>query len=575
MNKKKITESRANKRVAIYCRVSTYNQGQGEYTSLDTQEDLLRNYCKVKGWEVYDTYVDTKTGTTIEREHLTRLLKDAENKKFDIVIATKLDRISRSMKDFYNINEILVSNDVDLVLATQNIDTTSSMGRFNRNVLMAFAEFERDMIAERTREKLFSQAQKGYWGGGIVPIGYDVKEKKLEVNEQEKELVNRIFRYYLETPSTNQVSIRLNEEGYRTKNRTSKNGKQSGGGKFHKQSIRDILANEMYVGWVPYKGEKFKGIHTPIIDQELFDKVKERMNLSIVETKITHENESPLSLLGITKCGHCGSLLTTTSTFKKEQQKRYYFYKCSKAAHHTKDHCSAREIPADALEKCVLDTLQFLVNDKEFLLSTTKQITGNSHKGVVKLKSDIANFKRNQTTISQQLRTLVNNLTDNPSLKGSDIIGKKIVELEREKIDITALIQKSERELERIQTSEVDTDILKEMLSEFCNLYDTYTPLQKRRLNHLIFSGIVSTFKRKEDSGYLEIQIRGDGSIKKTWDEIKKETQTAKVRTSGSHRSATNTRILSRFCLKSPLFSAIRTKVLRRFSSIIPVCHTI
>jgi site-specific DNA recombinase len=144
---------------------------------LDTQEDLLRNYCKVKGWEVYDTYVDTKTGTTIEREHLTRLLKDAENKKFDIVIATKLDRISGRMKDFYNINETLVSNDIDLVLATQNIDTTSSMGRFNRNVLMALAEFERDMIDERTRKKLHNQTQKDYWGGGIVPIGYDAKGK--------------------------------------------------------------------------------------------------------------------------------------------------------------------------------------------------------------------------------------------------------------------------------------------------------------------------------------------------------------------------------------------------------------
>lgn len=538
MNKKKITESRAGKKVAIYCRVSTYNQGQGEYTSLDTQEELLKNYCKVKGWEVFDTYIDTKTGTTIERDSLSRLLKDAEAKKFDIVIATKLDRISRSMKDFFEINEILAMHDIDLVLATQNIDTTSSMGRFNRNVLMAFAEFERDMIAERTREKLFSQAQKGYWGGGLVPIGYDVKEKKLVVNEQEKELVNKIFQYYLETPSTNQVSIRLNEEGYRTKSRTSKGGKKSGGGKFHKQSVRDILANEVYVGWIPYKGEKFKGIHAPIVEQELFDKVKERMNLSIVETKITTETESPLALLGITKCGHCGSLLTTSSTFKKEQQKRYYFYKCSKAAHHTKNHCSARDIPAEALEKCVLDIMQFLVNDKEFLHSTAKQIAGNSGEGVARLKSDIANFKRNQTNISQKLRSLVDSLTNNPSLKASEEIGKTIVALEHEKIELHTLIQKNERELERIQTREVDIEVLKEMLADFCNLYDTYTPQQKRRLNHLLFSGIVSSFKRNEDSGNLEIQIRGDGSIKKTWDELKKETQMAKrVRTSGSHGS--------------------------------------
>ena len=177
---RKHNPGKSTKRVAIYCRVSTYNQAQGDYSSLDTQEELLKKYAQARGWDVHDIYVDTKTGTTLERDELTRLLSDAKAKKFDIVLVTKLDRMSRSIRDFYEINEILVANDIDLVCATQNIDTTSSMGRFNRNMLMSFAEFERDMIAERTREKLFSQAQKGYWGGGIVPLGYDVKEKKMD-----------------------------------------------------------------------------------------------------------------------------------------------------------------------------------------------------------------------------------------------------------------------------------------------------------------------------------------------------------------------------------------------------------
>ncbi len=542
MNKKRVVEKRADKKVAIYCRVSTYNQGQGDYTSLDTQEELLKSFSKVKGWEVYDTYVDTKTGTTNEREALSRLLKDAEQKKFDIMLATKLDRISRSMSHFFEINETLVTHDIDLVLATQNIDTTSSMGRFNRNVLMAFAEFERDMIAERTREKLFSQAQKGYWGGGTVPIGYDVKEKKLVVNETEKELVNTMFKYYLETPSTNQVSIRLNEEGYRSKVRVSKAGKQNGGGKFHKQSIRDILRNEVYLGWIKFKEEKFKGIHEPIVDQVIFDKVQERMNQSIVETKITTENNSPLALLGITKCAHCESLLSTSSTFKKVQQKRYYFYKCSKAAHHTKDHCPSRDIPAEALENCVLDTMQFLVNNKEFLDSIARQISGNGGDSLSQLNTEITNYKRNYSVITKKLKSLVDKLSEDASLKKSETIGKTIHELEAQKSDLWVLIQKKEREKEKIEAGEVDTAVLKDMLLDYCRLYQNQTPLEKRRINHLIFSAIVSNFKRNEDVGYLEIQIRGDGTIRKTWDEIKKYQMAKQVRTSGSFRSKGRTR---------------------------------
>jgi site-specific DNA recombinase len=537
MNKKKLVDKHA-KKAAIYCRVSTYNQSQGDYSSLNTQEELLRSFCKTREYELHDTYIDTKTGTTIEREHLSRLLKDAADKKFDVVIATKLDRISRSMKDFFEINEVLASNNIDLVLATQNIDTTSSMGRFNRNVLMAFAEFERDMIAERTKEKLFAQAQKGYWGGGVVPIGYDVKDKKLVVNESEKELVQRIFKYYLENPSSHQVSRRLNEEGYLTKVRVSKNGSKTGGVKFHKNSVKDILRNSVYTGWIKYKNERFSGVHTAIVDKDLFDKVQERIDQSIVETKITVETESPLTLLGITKCAHCGSLLSTSSTFKKEQQKRYYFYKCSKAAHQTKEHCPARDIPADALESTVMDALQFLVNDDEFLNSITKQISGNAGDDINQLNTDITDLKRNQVKISQKLGSLMDRLTDDSKLKTSETVSKTIGDLENQKADIAILIQSKQRELEKAKTGEVDIAVLKEMLSDFCNLYVTYSPMEKRRLNHLVFAGIVSNFKRSEESGYLEIQIRGDGSIRKTWEEIKRKVQSAKVRTSGPSGSA-------------------------------------
>jgi site-specific DNA recombinase len=322
------SQPQAATKAAIYCRVSTYNQGQGDYSSLKTQEDLLRSYCKTKGWDIFDIYVDTRTGTTMEREALNKLLQDAQDRKFNIVLATKLDRLSRSMKDFFEINEALAANNVDIVLATQNIDTTSSMGRFNRNVLMAFAEFERDMIAERTLEKLYSQAQKGYWGGGHAPLGYSVTDKKLFVEPTEAELVKRIFRYYLEDPSTTRVAERLNSEGYRTKTRLTKSGKRTGAARFTKQSVRGILLNKVYLGTIKFSGEEFKGIHVAIVGEPDFAKVNAIMGESAKNPRASSPAESPLTLLGITQCGHCESLLSSSSTFKKKQQRRYYYYKC-------------------------------------------------------------------------------------------------------------------------------------------------------------------------------------------------------------------------------------------------------
>jgi site-specific DNA recombinase len=182
------------------------------------------------------------------------------------------------MKDFFEINELLIDNDIDVVFATQNIDTTSSMGRFNRNVLLAFAEFERDTIAERTREKLYSQAQKGYWGGGHEPLGYDVKDKRLIVNSTEAQLVQRVFNYYIEDPSTNAVSKKLNAEGFRTKARVKKDGTHVGAGLFTKQAVRDMLRNTIYIGQISFKEEKFKGLHDAVVEEGLFTKVQQRLD---------------------------------------------------------------------------------------------------------------------------------------------------------------------------------------------------------------------------------------------------------------------------------------------------------
>ncbi len=313
------------KKAAIYCRVSTYEQSTGEYSSLSGQEDLLKRYCETHDWEIYDIYKDSVSGSDLERVQLQRLLIDAEDKKFNVMLATKLDRISRTMLDFLELDNKLRDLGIDIVIATQSIDTTTPPGKMQRNILLAFAEFERDMIAERTREKLYLQAQKGYWGGGHPPLGYDVVEKKLIVNPEESELVNRIFNYYLETPSTNKVAIRLNKEGFRPKQRKYLSGKSGGGGKFSKETIKRMLNNKIYVGILRYNDEEFKGIHSPIVEDELFNKVQKKMAESASDKYQTYQPKTELSLLGILKCGYCEHSLTAISA-KKGKNKYYKWY---------------------------------------------------------------------------------------------------------------------------------------------------------------------------------------------------------------------------------------------------------
>jgi site-specific DNA recombinase len=528
----------AGKRAAIYCRVSTYNQGQGDFTSLDTQRQTLEGYAASKGWTVYDVYIDTKSGTTTERDELQRLLSDAKDRKFDVLLATKLDRLSRSMKDFFEINEALLDNNIDLAIATQQIDTTSSMGRFNRNVLMAFAEFERDMIAERTREKLYSQAQNGMWGGGHAPLGYDVKEKKLIVNPEEAVLVRRIFDYYLQEPSANKVSEQLNKQGYSMKTRTTKAGKKTGGTKFTKESVVGILRNNVYVGTIRYKNEQFQGIHEAIIDEKLFSRVQERLSLSAQDSHATTIKDSPLTLLGVTKCGFCGSLLSTSSTFKTKQQKRIYYYKCSKAAHHTKSHCAARDLPAEDLERLVLQTMQELVDNKELMASIVRQMEGNSGQDVQKLKDEVRQLNTNFGKARGKMKNLLLRASEVTVLRNSDVFKKDVLELEEQMKDIKEQVRVRERQLEKVSLQSVDGEILRDVMSKFLQIFPAMEKEQKRRLNQVIFASITSYFERGKTDGHLDFHIRGNGTLQKTWEDMKNP----QVRTSGGFGSASRTR---------------------------------
>jgi site-specific DNA recombinase len=303
------------KMAAIYCRVSTDEQASKEDNSLEIQEGVLRIFCEKENLEVYDVYSDTKSGKSIDRIELNRLREDASKNRFQIIVATKLDRLSRNVKNFLDLDYELQQYHIDIKTQSQNFDTTTPSGRMLRMMLIAFAEFERDMISERTAEASEYLAKEGNPGGGLTPLGYDRVDKLLVVNEEEADLVRYIFNLYLENPSTGKVIEKLNSQGYRTKVhlvKDRKTGKESvrGGGAYSRDTVHRILTNVKYIGKIPYKGELYPGKHEPIIKEEIFNLVHEQLQESKTNKHRTKKREIPTKLNNILYCGFCGNKMT-------------------------------------------------------------------------------------------------------------------------------------------------------------------------------------------------------------------------------------------------------------------------
>ena len=508
---------------AIYCRVSTYEQGKGDFSSLDSQEQMLRQYCEAKGYVVYDVYRDTESGTTLEREFLQHLLVDATARKFNVLVVTKFDRISRNVKDFLDLDETLNKLGIDIIVTTQNLDTTNPQGKMMRTILVAFAQFERDMIAERTREKLYNQAKSGYWGGGHVPLGYDVVDKKLVVNKTEAALVKRIFAEYLITPSSFKIARWLNDNGYRTKIRNSKRGNATGGGEFRQKTVHDILRNKIYIGRVTYQGEQFEGLHEGILTSDLFEKVQQRIDQSSVDRYATYE-DSPLLLLGLTICGLCDSQMTTSFSQKKATGERHYYYQCTTVQKYGRDKCESKSLPARDLERFTEQLLVHTATDDGFFEAVVRQVKGNANETLATKKNLRTDLSLNQASVKKQVNTIVNNLTM-LELKPEEMfeMKAKIGALKSQESRLDQELQSLDREIQRVEGQQFDKKVLRSIFQDFAAIYSGATPESKRRLLNVIVEEIRCMVKKREKKGDIIFKLRGNGSVKREWEEAKKQ----------------------------------------------------
>ncbi|MEZ5735641.1 MAG: recombinase family protein [Novosphingobium sp.] len=354
-------------RCAIYTRKSTEEGLEKDFNSLDAQRDACAAYVLSQlheGWKLLpDLYDDGGySGGNMERPALRQLLDDVKAGRIDVVVVYKIDRLTRSLTDFAKIVEVLDAAETSFVSVTQAFNTTNSMGRLTLNVLLSFAQFEREVIAERIRDKIAASKARGMWMGGTVPLGYEVKDRKLVVVPEEAETVRQIMERYVRSNSVRELLVELQQDGIITKRRIGKNGRERGGIPFKRGALYGLLANRTYVGVTSYQGKTYPGEHEAIVSSELFDAVQARL-AERTNPRSPRCSRKPVSLLAGMIVDHVGRPMSPVHT--KNHGRRYTYY-----ASNLNDDAStpAQRLPAGELEaavrKAIADWLKVSCNTR-------------------------------------------------------------------------------------------------------------------------------------------------------------------------------------------------------------------
>jgi DNA invertase Pin-like site-specific DNA recombinase len=381
------TPRRSGKRIrcAIYTRKSTDEGLDQAFNSLDAQREACAAFVlsqKHEGWTVLsDLYDDGGySGGTMERPALVRLIADIEAGKVDVVVVYKVDRLTRALSDFAKLVEVFDRRSVSFVSITQQFNTTSSMGRLTLNVLLSFAQFEREVIGERVRDKIAASKKKGMWMGGMPPLGYDVRDRKLIVNKEEARTVRHIFQRYVELKTVRALGDELAVQGIRSKRRIHPDGTVYGAYKLSRGALYLMLQNRIYRGEITHKGNAYPGEHEAIIEQPLWDEVQAVLAKNRVERATGARSSHPSLLTGLV-FDQNGERLTPTHAVKKGTRYRYYV-SSSLVRGATGDRASGWRIPAGDLEGLVIDRLcSFLADPQAILDGVDEESQGGTRQG--------------------------------------------------------------------------------------------------------------------------------------------------------------------------------------------------
>ena len=407
-------------RCAVYCRQSVEERGGNGFGSLEAQREKGEAYISLfpeKHWELVPTeYSDPGySGGTLDRPALTRLRTDIAAGKIDCVVVYRSDRLSRSIRDFLELMEEFDKHGVTFVSVSEQFDTSTPGGRMHRNMLLMFAQYEREVIAERTRDKVHAARRKGKFTGGGLILGFDRHPDggRLVVNETEARRVRKIFRMFEERPSLVDTVQELNRRGWTLKKWTTKTGREYGGGPFDVHSLRRMLSNHAYIGKVNFRGTTYDGEHDAIVDQKTWDRVQELAKNGSRGFR-RPSNRTTSLLAGILRCSPCDAAMTPT--YSQKGHVRYRYYLCTKAHLRGWDSCPTKSVSAKKIEAFVVDKIRGIGRDPELVARTAeearkhlvtrkaeleaeaKQVRADLEKAHTELRSSLKPVPRNGTT---------------------------------------------------------------------------------------------------------------------------------------------------------------------------------
>lgn len=487
-------------RCAIYTRKSTDEGLDQEFNTLHAQRESGEAFIKSQPHWVCleDDYNDGGfTGGNMDRPGLRRLMADIEAGKIDTVVVYKVDRLSRSLLDFARMMEVFDRHNVSFVSVTQQFNTATSMGRLILNVLLSFAQFEREMISERTRDKMAAARRKGKYVGGMPVLGYDVVSSKLAVNEAEVGRVQEMFDLYLQQRSLLAVVKQLNDRGCRTKCWTTKKGHQRGGRPWDKGALHQVLTNPTYVGKVRYRDEIHKGEHEGIVDRGVFDRV---------QAMLTHNarargqrNKYGALLKGKLRCTNCDCHMS--HTYSSKGNRRYRYYVCTRATQRGWDACPAPSVPAGEIERFVVDQIKCVAHDPALIAETLQQVRSQAETARKRLQRERDGLHQH---IGRDHSELIR-------LPGEEMgAGERCGRM----ADLQDRIHQAERRLAEIHSEligvdreVVDLDEVRAALAEFDGVWDALQPREQARLIDLL----VERVDFDGEGGNVAIRLRATG----------------------------------------------------------------
>lgn len=484
------TEPRQTKRVAIYTRKSVVEGLEQEFNTLDAQRAAVEGHIRGQagnGWVALETRYDDGgfSGATTDRPAFKQLMKDIDAGEVDVVAVYRLDRLSRSLLDYSQLQAFLDKKGVAFISVTEQFETSTPMGRMVLNLLANFAQFERETIAQRTRDKMGAARRRGMWTGGRPVLGYDVVDKKLVVNPDEAEQVRDIFALYLDLCSLQALAHELDLRGIRNKNWVTKKGREQGGGHLDKSTLQLLLRNPIYTGRTRAGDSVVEGQHEAIIDQATWGAVQAKLASQAPTTGRQRRSTSTALLAGISRC-HCGSALTPSHT--KRGGRSHTYYVCVQANKQGAAACPKSSIAAGKLEEHVLEQVRLAARDPAILQAAAAADERERAVDRGKLRRELEGVTRQRGRRERERRRLLKGLGDGDESSG---VRRRLLELDTLLGESDARIEEVKADQAALEAEVPDLEVLWASLEDFDAVLRELRQEERKRVIALLLERVV------------------------------------------------------------------------------------